>query len=104
MGLQIQSVMVSIDASDKEFGRGTGSFVQLRGSYPDPVDIEYLDDVVMDSLDMFLAAWKSLLMAKYAQSGLPGDKMKEQFDLAMKKTAKVKDYFRRLNEEGPATA
>ncbi len=99
--LVITSVTVSVDASDKEYGKGDARFMSLKGSYRDGgVSLANIDTVVEDSLDMFLAAWRSLLFAKYAQDTLPGKELTAVLERAAQKTEKARAYLRREMDGG----
>ena len=55
---EIVGITVSIEISNKNYGNGTASFMNLQGKYPDPAT---LDDVLVDGLEMYFSAWRSLL-------------------------------------------
>jgi hypothetical protein len=61
--------------------------------------LEELDDVFLDSLDMHMTAWKSLLCQRFAT----GIISKEHFDEMMAKVPsrieKIKKYVRKLEGE-----
>ena len=94
--LSITSVTVSVEAADKEYGKGEARFMNLKGTYRDEgVPLADMDTVVEDSLDLFLAAWRSLLFAKYAQGSMKGTDLKATLDRAAEKTEKVRAYLRK---------
>jgi hypothetical protein len=94
--LAITSVTVSVEAANKEYGKGDSRFMNLKGTYRgEGVHLADIDAVVQDSLDMFLAAWRSLLFAKYAQDGMKGTDLKAALDRAAEKTDKVRAYLRK---------
>jgi hypothetical protein len=99
--LIIQSVTISIELADKEYGNGIGRFLNLKGSYQDGVTLEGVGSVIEDSLDMFLAAWKSLLCSKFAHGCMGGKDLKAKFEDAVAKTEKVKSYLRRVDGQQP---
>lgn len=95
----IQTVTISLEMADKDYGKGSGRFINLKGWYQDGGTPLYdIDNVVDDSLDMFLSAWKSLLSSKYAQGGMTGEDYKKYCETAITRTEKVRDYLRRKNE------
>lgn len=97
----IQTVTISLEVADKEFGNGMSRFVNLRGKYEDGgIPLKDIGEAVDDSLDMFLAAWKSLLAAKFAQGIINGQTLKEKIENTMKQTEKVKAYLRRQDGIG----
>ena len=96
MSLFVTGVTISVDASEKEYGKGEARFMSLKGTYRgEGVPLADIDAVVQDSLDMFLAAWRSLLFAKYAQGGMKGTDLKAVLDRAAEKTDKVRAYLRK---------
>jgi len=99
--LLIQSVTISVELADKEYGNGSGRFLNLKGSYQEGVTLEGVGSVIEDSLDMFLAAWKSLLCSKYAQGCLDANGLKAKFEEAVVKTERAKKYLRRT-DGGPS--
>jgi hypothetical protein len=99
MSLFITGVTISVDASEKEYGKGEARFASLKGSYRDEgVTLADIDLVVLDSLDMFLAAWRSLLFAKYTQGTLPGKELTAALDRAVQRTEKARAYLRKEKE------
>ena len=98
--LVIQSVTVSVEVSDKTFGSGDSRFMSLKGRYEDGgIPASELDFVVLDSLDVFLAAWKSLLSSRFAQGNMTGEDFKKHLENTVVKTEKVRAYLRRLANE-----
>jgi hypothetical protein len=94
--MTIQTVTISLEVADKEFGNGMSRFVNLKGRYQDGgIPLEEMGTAVEDSLDMFLGAWKSLLAAKFSQGIINGQTLKEKIENAMVQTDKVKAYLRR---------
>jgi hypothetical protein len=102
----VQTVTISLEVSDKEYGNGTSRFINLKGRYQEGgIPLEEIAEVMDDSLDMFLAAWKSLLAAKFSQGIIAGAALKEKIDNAITQTAKVKAYLRRKEDgTGPNPA
>ena len=92
----IIGVTVSVDVSDKSYGTGNSSFMNVQGRYPDPG--VPLADVLIDGLDMFLAAWKSLLAGRYATGVVTGAEFKKQLGEAEAKFAKVHKFLQKESE------
>jgi hypothetical protein len=65
----ITHITVSVAMADKSYGSGTESFINLRGEYPDP---HTLDAALVDGLDMYFAAWKSLVASQFATGIMHG--------------------------------
>jgi len=96
MGLVVNTLTISLEIADKEFGNGMSRFVNLKGRYEDGgVSIEELDSVIVDSLDLFCSAWKSLLGSKFAQGVLSGNEYKTKLDEIIRRTKRVKEYLKK---------
>ena len=96
--LTIQGVTVSVELADKDFGNGTGRFVSLRGGYQNGVPLSQASFVIEDSLELFLAAWKSLLSSRFAQSAMTGDEFKEWYEKAVHRTNSAHNFLKRQEE------
>jgi hypothetical protein len=62
----IKEITVSVSIADKEYGNGTEAFKCLKADYPAPVSLEKIDDLICDGLDLYLAAWSTLLAGRLA--------------------------------------
>lgn len=89
---EIVGITVSVDISDKNYGNGTQSFLNLQGRYPDPAALK---EVMTDGLDMYFAAWESLLASRYATGSMPGPDFKKAVDEAKVKLEKVRNFLAR---------
>lgn len=92
----ITGITVSIDIANKEFGNGSASFMNIQGKYPDPAT---LDDVLVDGLDMYFAAFKSLLASRYATGLLSGPEFKDIGTKAEAKYGKIKVFLMKEQEQ-----
>lgn len=86
----ITGITVSLDIANKEFGNGSASFMNVQGKYPDPAT---LDDVLIDGLDMYFAAFRSLLASRYATGLLSGPDFKDVGAKAEAKYAKIRAFL-----------
>ena len=86
----IVGLTISVDLADKSYGAGSESFMSLQGKYPDPT---MLEDVLVDGLDMYFAAWKSLLSGRYATGVLSGPDFKETLAKTEFKFNKVRNFL-----------
>jgi hypothetical protein len=90
---------ISIEFGDKEYGNGSQAYMNLQGRYPEPgKPIDELDDVIIDGLDMYFAAWKSLLAGRYASGVIDGKTFKEQLAATTAKFEKVRNFLKREAE------
>lgn len=88
--LEIVGVTVSVDISDKNYGNGTQSFMNIQGRYPDPAT---LDDALTDGLEMYFASWESLLASRYATGSMAGPDFKKAIEEAKIKVQKVRNFL-----------
>jgi len=90
----VHGVTVSVDFGDKEFGNGSNSYMNIQARYPDPgKPVSELGDVVVQGLDLYFAAWKTMLSSRYATGVISGPDFKAALEAAEKKLAKVRAYL-----------
>ena len=87
---EIVGITVSIEISKKDYGNGTASFMNVQGKYPDPAT---LDDVLVDGLEMYFSAWRSLLGGRYATGEMTGKELKLAVDEALPKLDKIRSFL-----------
>ena len=96
----ISAVTVSVDFGDKEYGNGSNSFMNISARYPEPgVQLEDLGDVIDQGLDMYFAAWETMLSARYATGILAGNDYKTYLEEATKRIAKARKHLRKPIDE-----
>ena len=103
MALTVVEISVSVEIADKEYGNGSGRFISLKGACKDALPLADADPVIDDGLDLFLAAWKTLLGARWSQGGMTGDDFKTWLEKSIRKTDKVKEFLR-TEGHGPSGA
>lgn len=86
----IVGVTVSVDISDKSYGNGKQSFMNIQGRYPNPA---LLEDVLVDGLSMYFAAWESLMAARYAIGDMKASELKQALDEAKERLARVRKFL-----------
>jgi hypothetical protein len=87
---------ISVEFGDKEYGNGTSTYMNLQGRYPEPgKPIEELGDVILDGLDMYFAAWKTMLAGRYASGVIDGLTFKAQWAKAEEKVTKVRNFLKK---------
>lgn len=96
----ISAVTVSVDFGDKEYGNGSNSFMNISARFPEPgVPLEELDDVIDQGLDMYFAAWKTMLGSRYATGILAPADFKAMLEATTKRIALVRKHLRKpINE------
>ena len=97
----VQSITISVTMSGDDHGTRDNEFVSLRGQYQGlKVPIEELHTkVVADSLDMFLSAWESLISTQYVKGSITSEELKQQLEIAKKKSHRVIDYVQKVNSD-----
>jgi hypothetical protein len=93
--LGITGITVSVDISDKQYGNGSQSFLNLQGRYPDPSTLE---EAMIDGLAMYFAAWESLLASRFATGVLTAGELKKSVEDAKVRVAKVRAFLQKQME------
>ncbi len=89
--VEITGVTVSVEFGfEGDYGKGTKSFASVQAKYPDPEDVAGLDNVMSDGLDMYFAAWQTLLAARYGTGVVGGTEFKEAMSQATRRVAQVR--------------
>jgi hypothetical protein len=94
---EIVGITVSLDISEKSYGNGSQSFMNVQGRYPNPATLE---EVITDGLNMYFAAWESLLASRYATGEMAGPKFKKEIEDGKIRLAKVRSFLAK-QREGP---
>jgi hypothetical protein len=101
--LGITGVTISVEFGfEQEFGKGTKSFASISSRTPDGerVPLEELSDLVDQGLDMYLAAWKTLLISRFSTGVLSGKEFKEQMQAQETRLENVRKFLRRGEPSG----
>lgn len=99
--LAITSVTVSLEVADKSYGDGSGRFVTLTAKTPDGtagVPLEKLNDVLLQSLDMHLVAYQSLMAQRFAAGVIKSDELNKCLTLMPRRLQKVRDFLAHTSE------
>ena len=95
--MQITSMTLSLDVKDLNYGAGQSRFINMKVALPEGdegIPMEDIDSVVDQSLDMHLALWESLTIAKYAAGELKGQDAIALVDKAKDRTRKMREYLK----------
>jgi hypothetical protein len=99
----ITSLTLSAEISDKEYGNGTKAFMNLSGRWPEPgKPIAEIDDVIDEGLDLYFAAWKTMLASRYSTGAIDGKTLKEHLSAAEGRLVKVREFLRKKEVVVPA--
>jgi hypothetical protein len=96
----IFSVTVSCEfGGEQDYGKGTKSYMNLSGRWPEPgVPIEEIDDVIDSGIDMYLAAWKAMLTSRCAIGILSGKQWKEKIQDAEDRVTSLRRVMRKMRQ------
>jgi hypothetical protein len=98
--LRIKEITISVQFADKDYGKGTESFHCLKADYPNPLPFTEINSVVDDSLDLFFAAWKTMLGTRFATGVIKA----EEFKIALQNTQLRLDMVRKHLRKGVVEA
>jgi hypothetical protein len=95
----IESVTVSVTLCDKDYGKGSDSFFSLKGNFPDGLPISQLDQTMDKGLDMYFAAWKTLLASRYVSGVIDGKQFKDTLAAAETRIDRIRKYIVKVDDE-----
>ena len=93
MALAITGITISAEFSDKEYGNGSGNFMNISAKAPD-VPLDQIDDVILDGLDLYFAAWRTLLAGRFATGIIKADELKQRMSDTAQRVDSVRKYLR----------
>jgi len=94
---QVTGVTVSVDFGDTTYGTGTKCFSSVSAKFPDPTPD--LDLVVDEGLDLYFAAWKTLLAGRFAAGVIDADTFRAQFAATTERIERIHKFLRRKANE-----
>ncbi len=89
----VTGVTVSVEFGDTSYGAGSKCFTNLQAKFPEPN--EELDDVVDQGLDLYFAAWKTLLAGRWATGVIDTDTFRAQLDATSLRIDKARRHLRK---------
>jgi hypothetical protein len=91
----IHGITISVEVGDKEYGNGQSAYMNLQARYPETgKPIEELGDTVVDGLDLYFAAWKSILAGRSATGIIKGPEFKTQLETVTTRVNKVREFLK----------
>jgi len=91
---EVTGVTVSVEFGfEGEYGKGTKSFASIQSRYPEPNSIKDLNGIMSDGLDLYFAAWRTLLAARCGTGVLGGTEFKDILTAATTRVDKVRKYL-----------
>ena len=98
---EVTGLSISVEFGfEQEFGKGTKSFANIQSKYPEPAQLENLNEVVFDGLDMYFTVWQTVLSSRYATGVLGGTEYKDTLSKATDRIEKVRTYLKTLGKNG----
>jgi hypothetical protein len=100
---RVRSITVSMEISDKEYGNGNSGYASLSASIDDG-NVERMADVVDAGIEMFVAAWETILGGKVAAKvlGMKGEEFSVAVGSVRKRMSRVKALLRDARSYEPA--
>ena len=105
--LFVTGMTLSLDLKDLNYGAGQSRFVNIKSEIPEGSEgfaVEEMDALVDQSLDMHLAMWESIQLAKYAAGELTGDAALSSVNRAKSRIKKIREFMKSekesIEEEG----
>lgn len=105
MGMENKPIITGVTIScefgvEGEYGKGTKSWMSMSGKFPEPgVAIENIEDVVESGLDMYLAAWKTLLTGRCATGIMGGKEWKQKLLDVEARISKLREHLKKMTTD-----
>jgi hypothetical protein len=95
MSLAITGITISADFGDKEYGKGSESFMNMSAkiSEPNGTPLKDIDGVILDGIDLYFACWQTLLASRWATGVIPADEFNKRLDATRKRIQKVRKLY-----------
>lgn len=94
MALAITGITISAEFSDKEYGNGSGNFMNISAKAPD-LPLDQINEVISDGLDLYFAAWSTLLGTRFATGIIPAAEFKQRMADTQQRIEMVRKYLRK---------
>ncbi len=95
MSLAVTAITISAEFGDKEYGKGSESFMNMSAKMPAPVPLENLDDVIVDGLDMYFACWQTLLASRYATGVINAEEFNKRLEASQKRLKMIRKFYKK---------
>jgi hypothetical protein len=104
MSIEITGVTVSVEFGfDQDFGRGTKSFANVSGKYPDHgKPLSSVDEVIEDGIDMYFAAWKTVLASRFTTGVINREEFTRILASSTLRLDKIKRFLKKTDAEWAA--
>lgn len=95
MALAITGITISAEFADKEYGKGSGNFMNISAKAPEQgIPLEGIDEVIDNGLDLYFAAWKTLLGTRFATGIINAQAFKQTLADSQKRLDMVRKFLR----------
>jgi hypothetical protein len=96
---RIKGVTVSVEIADKEYGNGNAGYTSITATVDD-ASLEHIENVVDAGLNLFIAAWETVIGGKVATKmlGMGAQELQDTVAIIRKRLAKVRELLRNGRE------
>jgi hypothetical protein len=97
--LAITSVTISLEVADKNFGNGSSRFCTLTASAKSPdvgIPLDNIDDVILQTLDMHLACYKSIAAQRFADGVIKAEEVNKALEKMPQRLLKIRDFLSQM--------
>lgn len=97
MALTVTGITISADFGDKEYGKGSESFMNMsaRVGGTEGVPLSELDSVIVDGLDMYFACWQTLLASRYAAGVIKAEEFNLRLEATQKRLKMIRQFYKK---------
>jgi hypothetical protein len=102
---KIKSIQVTLEIADKEYRNGNSGSTQIA-AWVDDCPIDKLDDLIDAGLDLYLAAWQTVIGAKVATKllAMTGPELQDIVAKVKARLVKVRALLRGGEDTAPGGA
>jgi hypothetical protein len=97
---RIKSISVSLELSNKDFGKGAAHYSSIRADVDD-ASLDHLNDVIDAGLMLYVAAWRTLMAGQLLTKlgTMTGNEVREIMQKINSRLGKVKALLHDVNGE-----
>jgi hypothetical protein len=97
MSAEVTSITVSLDYGDKNFGAGSGSFMNASAKWQEGESPD-LSEVMDKGIDLYFTAWKTLLVSRCATGVISSSNFKIAIGTGIARIEKVKALLAKMED------
>jgi hypothetical protein len=94
---QITGITLSVNFGDKEYGKGSDSFMNasLKWEDSEAPTLLQLDDVIIDGLDLYFAVWQTLLASRYTTGVINAEEFNKRLEASQKRLKMIRKFYKK---------